>query len=158
MVDGFALGGGCEVACSCDIRIASERAIFGTPEIKLGLIPGYGGTQRLVHLVGYGRAMEMVMTGNNLSAEEAHRIGLANHVYSSDELEEKSMEIAQTIATKSMNTLRVAKKTIRAALDNGLTEGVKIEADAFASLFDTEDQEIGVQAFINREEAVWKHR
>ena len=158
MVDGFALGGGCEVACSCDIRIASERAIFGTPEIKLGLIPGYGGTQRLVHLVGYGRAMEMVMTGNNLSAEEAHRIGLANHVHSSDELEEKTMEIAQTIATKSMNTLRVAKKTIRAALDNGLTEGVKIEADAFASLFDTEDQEIGVQAFINREEAVWKHR
>ena len=158
MVDGFALGGGCEVACSCDIRIASERAIFGTPEIKLGLIPGYGGTQRLVHLVGYGRAMEMMMTGNNLSAEEAHRIGLANYVHSSDELEEKTMEIAQTIATKSMNTLRVAKKTIRAALDNGLTEGVKIEADAFASLFDTEDQEIGVQAFINREEAVWKHR
>ena len=86
MVDGFALGGGCEVACSCDIRIASERAIFGTPEIKLGLIPGYGGTQRLVHLVGYGRAMEMVMTGNNLSAEDAHKIGLANHVHSSDEL------------------------------------------------------------------------
>ncbi len=98
------------------------------------------------------------MTGNNLSAEEAHRIGLANHVHSSDELEGKTMEIAQTIATKSMNTLRVAKKTIRAALDNGMTEGVKIEADAFASLFDTEDQEIGVQAFINREEPVWKHR
>ena len=158
MVDGFALGGGCEVACSCDIRIASDRAIFGTPEIKLGLIPGYGGTQRLVHLVGYGRAMEMMMTGNNLTAQEAHRIGLANHIYSSEELEGKTLEIAQTIACKSMNTLRVAKKTIRAALDNGLTEGVKIEADAFASLFDTEDQEIGVQAFINRDEPVWKHR
>lgn len=158
MVDGFALGGGCEVACSCDIRIASERAIFGTPEIKLGLIPGYGGTQRLVHLVGYGRAMEMMMTGNNLTAQEAHRIGLANHIYSSEELEGKTLQIAQTIACKSMNTLRVAKKTIRSALDNGLTEGVKIEADAFASLFDTEDQEIGVQAFINRDEPVWKHR
>ena len=158
MVDGFALGGGCEVACSCDIRIASERAIFGTPEIKLGLIPGYGGTQRLVHLLGYGRAMEMMMTGNNVNAEEAYRIGLANHLFSSESLEEETMAIAQTIATKSMNTLRVAKKTIRAALDNGLTRGVEIEADAFANLFDTEDQEIGVQAFLNRSEAKWVHR
>ncbi len=158
MVDGFALGGGCEVACSCDIRIASEKSIFGTPEIKLGLIPGYGGTQRLVHLVGYGRAMEMMMTGNNVTADEAHRIGIANHVCSSDELEEKTMEIAQTIATKSMSTLKIAKKTIRAALDNGITEGVRIEAETFASLFDTEDKEIGVQAFINREEPVWKHK
>ena len=80
MVDGFALGGGCEVACSCDIRIASDRSIFGTPEIKLGLIPGYGGSQRLVHLVGYGRAMEMMMTGNNVSAEDAYRMGIVNHL------------------------------------------------------------------------------
>jgi len=158
MVDGFALGGGCEVACSCDIRIASTRAIFGTPEIKLGLIPGYGGTQRLVHLVGYGKAMEMMMTGNNVDAEEAYRLGIANQLYSPDELLERTLEIAQTIAGKSMHTLRVAKKTIRAALDNGLTEGVKIEAIAFANLFDTEDKEIGVQAFLNRGTPEWKHR
>jgi enoyl-CoA hydratase/carnithine racemase len=100
----------------------------------------------------------MMMTGNNVTADEAHRIGIANHVCSSDELEEKTMEIAQTIATKSMSTLKVAKKTIRAALDNGITDGVEIEAVAFANLFDTEDQEIGVQAFLTRTEPEWKHR
>ena len=158
MVDGFALGGGCEVACSCDIRIASERSIFGTPEIKLGLIPGYGGSQRLVHLVGYGRAMEMMMTGNNVSAEDAYRMGIVNHLCTPDDLESKTMDIAQTIASKSMHTLRVAKQTIRASLDNGITDGVEIEAIAFANLFDTEDKEIGVQAFLNRSEPEWKHR
>ena len=158
MVDGFALGGGCEVACSCDIRIASDRSIFGTPEIKLGLIPGYGGSQRLVHLVGYGRAMEMMMTGNNVSAEDAYRMGIVNHLCAPDDLESKTMEIAQTIASKSMHTLRVAKQTIRASLDNGINDGVEIEAIAFANLFDTEDKEIGVQAFLNRSEPEWKHR
>tara|TARA_B100001564_G_C20666523_1_gene684065 strand:+ start:2558 stop:3382 length:825 start_codon:yes stop_codon:yes gene_type:complete len=158
MVDGFALGGGCEVACSCDIRIASDRSIFGTPEIKLGLIPGYGGSQRLVHLVGYGRAMEMMMTGNNVSAEDAYRMGIVNHLCAPEDLESKTMEIAQTIASKSMHTLRVAKQTIRASLDNGITDGVEIEAIAFANLFDTEDKEIGVQAFLNRSEPEWKHR
>ena len=158
MVDGFALGGGCEVACSCDIRIASDRSIFGTPEIKLGLIPGYGGSQRLVHLVGYGRAMEMMMTGNNVSAEDAYRMGIVNHLCAPEDLESKTMEIAQTIASKSMHTLRVAKQTIRASLDNGITDGVEIEAVAFANLFDTEDKEIGVQAFLNRSEPEWKHR
>ena len=158
MVDGFALGGGCEVACSCDIRIASDRSIFGTPEIKLGLIPGYGGSQRLVHLVGYGRAMEMMMTGNNVSAEDAYRMGIVNHLCTPDDLESKTMEIAQTIASKSMHTLRVAKQTIRASLENGISDGVEIEAIAFANLFDTEDKEIGVQAFLNRSEPEWKHR
>ena len=158
MVDGFALGGGCEVACSCDIRIASDRSIFGTPEIKLGLIPGYGGSQRLVHLVGYGRAMEMMMTGNNVSAEDAYRMGIVNHLCTPENLESKTMEIAQTIASKSMHTLRVAKQTIRASLDNGITDGVEIEAVAFANLFDTEDKEIGVQAFLSRSEPEWKHR
>ena len=158
MVDGFALGGGCEVACSCDIRIASDRSIFGTPEIKLGLIPGYGGSQRLVHLIGYGRAMEMMMTGNNVSAEDAYRMGIVNHLCTPENLESKTMEIALTIASKSMHTLRVAKQTIRASLDIGITNGVEIEAVAFANLFDTEDKEIGVQAFLSRSEPEWKHR
>ena len=158
MVDGFALGGGCEVACSCDIRVASNRSTFGTPEIKLGLIPGYGGTQRLVHLVGYGKALEMVMSGNNVDAEEAHRIGLINHLCSPEELEDTTMKLAQTIASRSRYTLRIGKAAVRAALDNGITKGIEIEADVFADLFDSEDQEIGVQAFITRQEPEWKHR
>ncbi|MDP6869984.1 MAG: enoyl-CoA hydratase/isomerase family protein [Candidatus Poseidoniaceae archaeon] len=158
MIDGFALGGGCEIACVCDIRIASKRSMFGTPEIKLGLIPGFGGTQRLVKIVGLGKTMEMVMSGEPISADEALAIGLANHIVEHDKLEEKTMLIAQTIASKSMHTLNVAKKTIRAALDNGITEGVKIEANEFANLFDTEDKEIGVQAFLSRETPNWKHR
>ena len=154
MVDGFALGGGCEIACSCDLRIASHRSRFGTPEINLGLIPGYGGTQRLVSLLGYGKALEMVYTGEMISAEEAHRIGLVNHVVEADELKQKALDMA----SKSSNTLRVAKETLRSALDEGLTEGVATEAKAFAGLFDSEDKEIGVQAFLNREKAQWKHK
>ena len=158
MVDGFALGGGCEVACSCDIRIASTRAAFGTPEIKLGLIPGGGGTQRLVNLVGLGKTMEMIYSGENISADEALKIGLANHVVEPEELEGFTLNIAQSIAGKSLHTLRIAKQTIRAALENGMSKGVAIEAEAFANLFDTEDKEIGVQAFLARESPIWKHK
>lgn len=158
MVDGFALGGGCEVACSCDIRIASNRSKFGTPEINLGLIPGYGATQRLMKLLGYGKTMELVMTGEMVDAEEAYRIGLVNHVVSPDELLEFTMNMAKIISTKSSNTLAVAKSTIRTSLEVGLEQGVAIEADAFAGLFDSEDKEIGVQAFLNRETPQWKHK
>ena len=158
MVDGFALGGGCEVACSCDIRVASDRATFGTPEINLGLIPGYGATQRLERLVGYGKAHEMIMTGDMVAAEEAHRIGLVNHVVTPEELQETVFAMARRIGSKSSHALRIGKQTVRVALDEGLTDGVAIEAEAFANLFDSEDKEIGVQAFINRETAQWKHR
>ena len=158
MVDGFALGGGCEVACSCDIRVASDRATFGTPEINLGLIPGYGATQRLERLVGYGKAHEMIMTGDMVPAEEAHRIGLVNHVVAPEDLEDTVFSMARRIGSKSSHALRVGKETVRAALDEGLTDGVAIEAAAFADLFDSEDKEIGVQAFIKRETAQWKHR
>ena len=157
MVDGFALGGGLEVACSCDIRIASTRSKFGTPEINLGLIPGYGGTQRLVSLLGYGKALEMVYTGEMIGADEAQRIGLVNHVVEAEDLKQKALDMACLIATKSSNTLRVAKETLRSALDEGLTEGVATEAKAFANLFDTADKEIGVKAFLNREKPKWKH-
>ena len=158
MVDGFALGGGCEVACSCDIRIASDRSTFGTPEINLGLIPGYGATQRLERLVGYGKAHEMIMTGDMVPAEEALRIGLVNHVVPADDLEDTVMAMAQRIGSKSSLALRVGKATVRAALDEGLTDGVEVEAIAFAGLFDSEDKEIGVQAFMNRTTAEWRHR
>ncbi|MEK9651659.1 MAG: enoyl-CoA hydratase/isomerase family protein [Poseidonia sp.] len=158
MVDGFALGGGCEVACSCDVRIASDRSTFGTPEINLGLIPGYGATQRLERLVGYGKAHEMIMTGDMVPADEAHRIGLVNHVVPPEALEETTFSMARRIGSKSSHALKVGKQTVRSALDEGLTEGVATEAEAFANLFDSEDKEIGVQAFLNRETARWKHR
>lgn len=158
MVDGFALGGGCEVACSCDVRIASDRSRFGTPEINLGLIPGYGATQRLARLIGYGKTMEMIMTGEMISANEAHRIGLVNHVCSPEDLRAFTLKMAQTIGSKSSNTLRVGKATIRAALDAGLTEGVAIEAEAFARLFDSRDKEVGVNAFLNRTTPEWEHK
>ena len=158
MVDGFALGGGCEVACSCDIRIASDRSTFGTPEINLGLIPGYGATQRLERLVGYGKAHEMIMTGDMVPADEAHRIGLVNHVVTPEDLESTVFDMARRIGSKSSHALAVGKKTVRSALDEGLTEGVETEAKAFAGLFDSEDKEIGVQAFMNRDTPVWKHR
>ena len=156
MVDGFALGGGCEVACSCDIRIASERAKFGTPEINLGLIPGYGATQRLVKLIGYGKTLEMVMTGEMIDALEAKSIGLVNHVCSSDEMEDFTLDIANKIASKSVFTLAAAKRTIRAALNNTLDDGIAIEAQEFANLFDSNDKEEGVRAFMERSKPNWQ--
>jgi len=158
MVDGFALGGGCEIACSCDLRIASTRSKFGTPEINLGLIPGGGGTQRLASLIGYGKTMEMVYTGEMIGADEAKAIGLVNHVLEPEELEEFTFSIASTIASKSSHTLSIAKKVIRAALDESISEGIKIEEDEFALLFDTDDKNIGVQAFLSRTEPNWKHK
>ena len=107
LIDGYALGGGSELAISCDIRIATPRSMFGTPEINLGLIPGGGGTQRLTWLVGYGRAMEMVMGGGMIDGEEAHRIGLVNHLIEPDSLTEKGLEIAGNLASKSPLTIQV---------------------------------------------------
>ena len=149
MVDGFTLGGGLEVACSCDIRMVSSRSKFGTPEITLGLIPGGGGTQRLGHLIGYGKALEFVLSGEMVSANEALRIGLVNHVYEPEELLGATLKLARTIASKSPHTLKVAKKVVRASLELPISEGVALEAEEFAKLFDTEDKEIGVEAFLN---------
>jgi enoyl-CoA hydratase len=155
MVDGFALGGGSEVALSCDIRIATPRSKFGTPEINLGLIPGGGGTQRLCRLLGYGRAIEMVMGGDTINATEAHRIGLVNHLVEPDELRDKAMSIAENLANKSPHTIRVAKAAVRGALENPFSVGIQAERDLFCALFDTADMEIGVKAFLNRETAEW---
>ena len=158
MVDGFALGGGLEIALSCDLRIAGENSRFSTPEINLGLIPGGGGTQRLSRLVGYGKAMEMVMGGEMINAQEARSIGLVNHVHPTGELEAATLELARNIASKSPHTLKVAKATIRAALEHPLDKGITMEADAFAGLFDSEDKEIGVQAFLERQDPEWVGR
>jgi len=158
MVDGFALGGGTELALACDLRVASTRAKFGQPEINLGLIPGGGGTQRLCRLLGYGKAMEMTLTGEMVGADEALRIGLVNKVVEPGDLEGAALELAENIARKSPYTVKVAKRAVRAALDLPFTEGVLAERSEFVALFDTEDKEIGVSAFLERKDAEWVGR
>ena len=158
MVDGFALGGGTELALACDLRVASSRAIFGQPEINLGLIPGGGGTQRLCRLLGYGKAMEMTLTGEMVGAAEAMDIGLVNKVVESEELESAAMALAENIARKSPYTVKVAKRAVRSALDLPFSEGVLAERSEFVALFDTEDKEIGVSAFLDGKDAEWVGR
>ena len=155
MIDGFALGGGTELALSCDIRIASNRSKFGTPEINLGLIPGGGGTQRLCRLIGYGKALEMVLTGDMIDSEQALSYGLVNSVTTPEQLKQTTMQLAENIARKSPHTTKVAKRAIRASLDLPFSEGVRMERSEFVALFDTEDKEIGVNAFLNRESPKW---
>ena len=156
MVDGFALGGGAELALSCDLRVVSDRAKLGTPEINLGLIPGGGGTQRLCKILGYGKAMEMVLTGEMVGADEALSLGLVNKVATPEDLEAVTMALAENIARKSPYTVKVAKRAVRAALDLPLSEGILAERSEFVALFDTDDKEIGVTAFLERSEAKWK--
>lgn len=158
MVDGFALGGGMELACSCDIRIVSDRSTFGFPEINLGLMPGGGGTQRAVHLLGYGLAMELILTGANVDAARAERIGLANRVTAPEDLEAVTMEMARTIATRSAHAVNVAKATIREATRLPLDEGVIAERRSFSKMFDSEDAHIGVKAFLERTSPEWVDR
>jgi enoyl-CoA hydratase/carnithine racemase len=155
MIDGFALGGGTELALSCDIRIASNRSKFGTPEINLGLIPGGGGTQRLCRLIGYGKALEMVLTGDMIDSEQALSYGLVNSVTTPEQLKQTTMQLAENIARKSPYTTKVAKRAVRASLDLPFSEGVRMERSEFVALFDTEDKEIGVNAFLNRESPKW---
>jgi len=155
MVDGFALGGGTELALSCDIRFASKGTYFGQPEINLGLIPGGGGTQRLCRLLGYGKAMEIVLSGNMIDAEEAQKIGLVNKVVESEELEDITISFAINLAQKSPYTIKVAKRAVRASLDLPFSEGLLVERSEFVALFDTEDKEIGVQAFLGKSDPKW---
>jgi len=156
MVNGYCLGGGCEVALACDIRIASEKASFGQPEINLGIIPGGGGTQRLTRLVGEGKAMEMILTGEIIDAQTAFTIGLVNHVVAADQLETKTMEIANRIADKSPIALRLAKEAVKIASRSNLDEGLKREVDLFALCFSSEDKDEGVKAFLEKRKPEFK--
>jgi enoyl-CoA hydratase len=147
-VNGFALGGGCELAMACHIRIASDNAKFGQPEVNLGLIPGYGGTQRLTHLVGKGKAMELMLTGNMIGAAEAEKLGLVNLVTTPDELLSKTMEMANTIISKAPIALSHIIKLVNMAA--GDPSGLQKEVQAFGDLFDTADAKEGASAFLEK--------
>ncbi len=158
MVNGFCLGGGNELAMACDIRIASENARFSQPEINLGIMCGGGGTQRLPRLVGEGRAMEMVLTGDMIDAATAERFGLVNHVYPLDQLEPETMKLAEKIAEKAPIALQLSKEAVKFASRSNLDEGLRREVDLFAICFSTEDKREGVAAFLEKRKPEFKGR
>lgn len=154
-VNGFALGGGCELAMSCDIRIASSAAKFGQPEVSLGLVPGYAGTQRLPLLAGPGNALYMLLTGDLISAEEALRMGLVQKVVEPDQLLSEVLKIAQKIAAKGPKAVRKVKKLARAGLVNGFEKGCAMESAEFGALFGNEGTE-GMRAFLEKRKPNWQ--
>jgi enoyl-CoA hydratase len=158
MVNGFCLGGGNELAMACDIRMASENARFSQPEINLGIMCGGGGTQRLPRLVGEGRAMEMVLTGDMIDAATAEKFGLVNHVYPADQLEAETMKLAEKIAEKAPIALHLSKEAVKFASRSNLDEGLRREVDLFAICFSTEDKQEGVAAFLEKRKPEFKGR
>lgn len=152
-INGFAFGGGLEVAMCCDIRIASQNAKFGQPEINLGIIPGGGGTQRLSRLVGLGLAKQMVFSGLPIDAQRAYEIGLVNQVVSPDQLLAEALRLAEVIATKSAVTLAFAKQALNTGLDLDLENALKVEIELFAECFGTEDAKEGLGAFVDKRKA-----
>jgi enoyl-CoA hydratase len=155
-VNGYALGGGLELALACTIRVCSDKAQFGAPEVKLGIIPGDGGTQRLPRLVGLGRAMEMILTGDFIDAQEAHRIGLVNQVIPHDELMEKATELAQKIAKRPPLAVRYAKEAVNRSQEGDTVSGYALESYLHALTCTTEDKREGVQAFLEKRKGTFK--
>lgn len=153
MINGFALGGGCELALACDIRLAAKSAKLGQPEIKLGIIPGGGGTQRLPRLVGSGRALKMILSGEMIDADHAERIGLVDAVYADADLRSNTLELAKTIAAQSPLTLRLAKTAVRAADEAPLDTGLALERELFITAFGSDDKREGVAAFLEKRQA-----
>ena len=158
-INGFALGGGCEIAMACDIRYASANAKFGQPEINLGITPGFGGTVRLPRLVGLGIAKELVYSGDQINAEEAHRIGLVNKVFASvTEMREGVMNLAKKLVLKPGVAMDLAKQSLNNAWEIPLKKNLDFEVDVFCQTFDTDDKDEGVDAFLNRRDAKFKHK
>ena len=149
-MNGFALGGGCELAMACDIRIAGTKAKFGQPEVSLGITPGFGGTQRMPRIVGLAKAKELIYTGQTVGAEEALRIGLVNQVVPEEELMEVTMELAVKIAQNAQIAVRQSKLAINKGMQCDIQTGTAIEAQAFALCFSTEDQKEAMTAFVNK--------
>ena len=150
-VNGFALGGGCELCMACDIRLASEKAKFGQPEVGLGITPGFGGTQRLARIVGTAHAMELILTAKTIRAEDALALGLVTHVYPAEELMDKALELANAIAANAQIAVRQSKAAIRRGLQTDMATGAAFESEAFALCFATEDQKDAMRAFVNKE-------
>lgn len=157
-VSGFALGGGCELAMMCDIMIAAENAKFGQPEITLGVIPGCGGTQRLIRAIGKSKAMEMILTGNMINAAQAERDGLVCKVVPNDKLIDSAIEMASKIASFSRPAVAMAKETVNAAYELNLEEGLRFERRIFHSMFSLDDQKEGMAAFVEKRPAKWTHK
>ena len=151
-INGFALGGGCEISMSCDIRICSENAIFGQPEVGLGITPGFGGTQRLARLVGAGMAKQLIYTARNIKADEAKRIGLVNEVYPLEELMPAAKKMAASIAANAPIAVRACKKAINEGLQVSIDEGVAIEEELFGSCFESYDQVEGMANFLRKKD------
>ena len=149
-INGFALGGGCELALACDIRLASPKAKFGQPEVKLGVIPGFGGTQRLARVVGLGKAKELLFSGEMITAEQAHVIGLVNHVYPPDDLLAQAKELAGKIAAQAPLAVSYCKQAVNQGYDLPLERALPMEADLFALTFASADREEGITAFIEK--------
>ena len=157
-INGFALGGGCELACACDIRLAADTARMGQPEVNLGIIPGYGGTQRFARLVGKGKAKQLVMTGDMINAAEAHRIGLVDEVYPVADLMTKAKEMAAKIASKGPVAIATSKRCINYGLEVDLASGLEYEATQFGVICATEDKTEGCAAFLEKRPAQFKGR
>ncbi len=149
-INGFALGGGCEIAMSCDIRICSDNAVFGQPEVGLGITPGFGGTQRLARLVGPGMAKQMIYTARNIKADEAYRIGLVNAIYTQEELLPAAEKMAAGIAKNAPIAVRNCKKAINEGLDLAMDKAVELEEKLFGDCFETEDQKYGMAFFLDK--------
>lgn len=149
-INGFALGGGCELAMACDIRLASEKAKLGQPEVNLGIIPGYGGTQRLPRLVGRGKALQLILTGELISAAEAYRIGLVDEVYAPEELMEKAFAMANLICSKGPIAIQLAKECVHRGIEVDLAHGCDLEKANFGSICGTGDKNEGMEAFLEK--------
>lgn len=156
MVNGYALGGGCELAMSCDIRIASEKALFGQPEVGLGITPGFSGTQRLPRLVGIAKAKEIIFTADNIGADEALAIGLVNQVVNKDELLEQTMKMAKKIAANGQLAVRYSKTAINRGIETDIETGIALEREYFGLCFATEDQKEGMAAFMEKRKPEFK--
>lgn len=157
-VAGFALGGGCELALMCDFILAADNARFGQPEIKLGVLPGMGGTQRLTRAVGKAKAMEMCLTGRLIDAVEAERAGLVARIVPQEQLLEEALKVAQAIAAKSLPVAMMVKESVNRAFEVSLAEGIRFERRVFHAAFASEDQKEGMAAFIEKREPTFKHR
>ncbi|ABP96141.1 MULTISPECIES: 3-hydroxypropionyl-CoA dehydratase [Metallosphaera] len=156
MINGYALGGGLELALACDIRIAAEEAQLGLPEINLGIYPGYGGTQRLTRVIGKGRALEMMMTGDRIPGKDAEKYGLVNRVVPLANLEQETRKLAEKIAKKSPISLALIKEVVNRGLDSPLLSGLALESVGWGVVFSTEDKKEGVSAFLEKREPTFK--